>query len=212
VRIKRTKRTKVWGDASIDPRLVNFREQATDLIPTGSFARLTGFANEHNEEIEAMAGGIDHAVGSGAHDIAKGGEQLKEDCGRMPLGVRGKGANGLTGEAVQSGFVQFGMRDGSGWGDASLGGRGTGRCTGRWETGVGFRQLGVLFGWKFGQESQKFVSAPFISAKVDRWGRLVPVAVALVMIRHYYGSGICTIGAGDIVHTQWSRAKSDQRG
>src|SRR5271156_3822818 len=30
-------------DASIDPRLVNFREQATDLIPTGPFARLTGF-------------------------------------------------------------------------------------------------------------------------------------------------------------------------
>jgi hypothetical protein len=101
-------------DASVDPRLVNFREQATDLIPTGPFARLTGFAYQDNEEIEAMTGGIHHAVGSGTHDIAKSGEQLKKDCGRMRLGVRGKGTNSLAGEAVEGGFVQFGMRDGFG--------------------------------------------------------------------------------------------------
>ena len=41
-----------------------------------------------------MAGGVDHAVGSAADEVAKGGQQLEKDGGRMGFGVRSDGTDG----------------------------------------------------------------------------------------------------------------------
>ena len=51
------------GDAGGEPRVVDFREEAGDLTPTDALAGLAGVAYEHDEEIQAVAGGIGHAVG-----------------------------------------------------------------------------------------------------------------------------------------------------
>jgi hypothetical protein len=50
-----------------------------------------------------VAGGIDHAVRSGADHVAKGGQKLEQNGGGMRLGVRSDGADGEPGVAVKSG-------------------------------------------------------------------------------------------------------------
>ena len=52
-----------------------------------------------------MAGGTDHAVGAGADDVAKDGEQLEKNGRGMRLSVRGQGEDGQAGEAVEGGIV-----------------------------------------------------------------------------------------------------------
>jgi hypothetical protein len=52
-----------------------------------------------------VTGGADHAVGSGADDVSKGGEELEKNGGGMRLNVRGHGADGRTSEAVEGGVA-----------------------------------------------------------------------------------------------------------
>ena len=82
------------GDAAGEPRVIDFREEAGNLTPTGSLAGLAGFAYEHDEEVKAMASGVDHAVGSTADEVAEGSQELEEDGGRMCFGVRSDGVDG----------------------------------------------------------------------------------------------------------------------
>ena len=102
------------GDAGGEPRVVDFREEAGDLTPTGALAGLAGVAYEHDEEIQAVAGGIDHAVGSTADQVAECGQKLEEDGGRVALGVGSDGTDGESGETVESGFAQLWIRRGRG--------------------------------------------------------------------------------------------------
>ena len=97
------------GDAGGEPRAVDFGEEAGDLVPAGALAGLAGIAYEHDEEVEAVAGGIDHAVGSGADEVAEGGEELEEDGGGMGLGVGSDGADGESCETVKGGFGKHGI-------------------------------------------------------------------------------------------------------
>jgi hypothetical protein len=50
------------GHAARRPERVGFGEEAGDLAPTGPFAGLARFADENDEEIEAVTGGTDAAV------------------------------------------------------------------------------------------------------------------------------------------------------
>ena len=69
-----------------------------------------------------MAGGLDHAVGAGADDVAEGGEKLHKNRGRIRLGVRRDGADDQPAEAVECGPVQCGPegRPARGWGGLLL--------------------------------------------------------------------------------------------
>jgi hypothetical protein len=60
------------GDASVQPGMIDLRKEAHDLVQAGSLAGLAGFADQHDKEIEAVAGSIDHAVGARADQVAKG--------------------------------------------------------------------------------------------------------------------------------------------
>lgn len=101
------------GDAAREPRLVDFREEAGDLTPTGTLAALAGIAYEHDEEIQSVAGGVDHAAGSGADYVAEGSQKLEEDGSRMSLGVGSDGANGESRETVERSFAQGWTRGGA---------------------------------------------------------------------------------------------------
>ena len=110
------------GDAFGDPRAIDFGEEAADLVPAGSLASLAGFADQHDEEVETMAGGIDHAVGRGTNGIAERGQQLEEDGGGMGFAVRGQAAYGQPGDAVECGIAEDWSRERTGrW-----------RCGRRW--------------------------------------------------------------------------------
>ena len=102
------------GDAGGEPGVVDFCEEAGDLIPTGALAGLAGIAYEHDKEIQAVAGGIDHAVGSRADQVAECGQKLEEDGGRVGLSMRSDGADGESCETVESGFAQLWIRRGQG--------------------------------------------------------------------------------------------------
>ena len=94
------------GDAFGDPGMIDFSEEAADLVPACPLAGLAGFADQHHEKVETMAGSIDHAVGRGANGIAERGQQLEEDGGGMGLGVRGQGAYGHPRDAVECGLAE----------------------------------------------------------------------------------------------------------
>jgi hypothetical protein len=98
------------GDASIEPGAIHFGEKAGDLVPTGSLAGFAGFTYEHDEKVEAMTGGVDHAVGSAPDQVAEGGEELEKDGGGVSLGVRGDGADGESSEAMERGFGEPRLR------------------------------------------------------------------------------------------------------
>ena len=87
--------------------MVDFSEETGDLTPAGALAGLAGFADEHDVEVETVAGGIDHAVGSAADQVAEDGEKLEENGGRVGLGVRSDGADGESRETVKGGFAQL---------------------------------------------------------------------------------------------------------
>ena len=107
---KRSGRQAGGGDAIGDPGVVDFREEAADLVPACSLAGLAGFADQHHEKVETMAGSIDHAVGRGTNGIAERGQQLEEDGGRMGFRVWGQGAYGQAGDAVECGFAEDWIR------------------------------------------------------------------------------------------------------
>ncbi len=83
-------------------------EEAGDLTPAGAFAGLAGFADQDDEEVEAVAGGADGAVRRGAEDVAEGGEELQEDSRGVGLGVRSEAADNEAGQAVESRFSEGG--------------------------------------------------------------------------------------------------------
>ena len=95
------------GDTILPPGAIHLGEELGDLVPTGPLARLAGFSDQHDKEIQGVTGGPDHTVRSGADDVAKGGEQLQENGFRLGFGVRGLGAHGLPGEAIESVLVEY---------------------------------------------------------------------------------------------------------
>jgi hypothetical protein len=94
------------GYAAGRPQRVGFGEEAGDLAPAGSFTGLARFADENDEEVEAMARGPDAAVRAGADEVAEGGQELEKDGGGIGLGVRRECADEETGDAVESRAVQ----------------------------------------------------------------------------------------------------------
>jgi hypothetical protein len=91
------------GDAACRPERVCFGEEAGDLAPAGSFASLARFADEDNEEIEPVARGTDTAVRGRSDEIAKRGQELEEDGGRVGFGVRGEAIHDATRDTVEGG-------------------------------------------------------------------------------------------------------------
>ena len=95
------------GDTILRPGGIHFGEELGDLVPTRSLARLAGFSDQHDKQIQGVTGGPDHTVRSRTDDVAKGGEELQENGFRLGLGVRGQGAHGLPGEAIERVLVEY---------------------------------------------------------------------------------------------------------
>ena len=95
------------GDAFGDPGAIDFREEAADLVPTGPLAGLTGFADQHDEKIEAMASGIDQAMGAGTSGVAEGDQKLEKNGGGVSLGVRGESSCRRPRDAIEGGFAEY---------------------------------------------------------------------------------------------------------
>src|SRR5580658_627065 len=112
---KRSGRQASGGDAFGDPGLVDFSEEAADLVPACSLAGLAGLADQHHEKVETMAGSIDHAVGCGTNGVAERGQQLEEDGGGMGFAVRGQPAHGQPRDAVECGIAEDWIRGRTGW-------------------------------------------------------------------------------------------------
>jgi len=142
------------GDAGGEPGLVYLGEETCDLIPAGALAGFAGIAYEHDVEVQAVAGGIDHAVGAATDQVAEDGQKLEENGGGMGLSVGSDGADGESGETMEGGFAQVGVRGGSGQGCA--------RCF-EWSRRV--RAAGGLFGLTFVQKGEEFRLAPFYIGK-----------------------------------------------
>jgi hypothetical protein len=96
------------GDASGEPWAIDFCEEAGDLVPTGALAGFAGITYQHDKEVETVAGGVDHAVGSTTEEVAKGGQQLEKDGGRVGFGVRSDGTDCEPRESLKGGFAQYG--------------------------------------------------------------------------------------------------------
>ena len=64
------------------------------------------------KRLEGVAGGFDHAVGTGADEIAEGREELEEECSGMRFGVGGEGVDDASGGSVEGGFFELLM---DGW-------------------------------------------------------------------------------------------------
>jgi hypothetical protein len=137
------------GDAGGEPRAIHFSEEAGDLAPTGALAGLAGITYQDDEEVETVAGGVDHAVGSAADEVAKGGQQLEKNGGRMGFGVRSDGTHGEPGETMQGGFAQCGVRGSLGRRERWLRRRIWPGC---W-IWIGFGRLGLRLGWEIEQLS-----------------------------------------------------------
>jgi hypothetical protein len=105
------------GNAARRPERVCFGEEAGDLAPTGPFAGLARFADEDNEEIETVARGTDAAFRVWADEVAKGGQELEEDGGRVGFGVWGEAGNDATRDTVEGRGGECGWRGrgGCGW-------------------------------------------------------------------------------------------------
>jgi hypothetical protein len=89
------------GDAGGEPRAIHFCEEAGDLVPTGALAGLAGSTYQHDEEVKPVAGGVDQAMGSATDEVAKGGQQLEENGGRVGFGVRSDGIDHRSGKTVE---------------------------------------------------------------------------------------------------------------
>ena len=120
---KRGGRQASGGDAFGDPGVVDFSEETADLVPACSLAGLAGFADQHHEKVETMAGSIDHAVGRGTNGIAERGQQLEEDGGGMGFAVRGQAAYGQPRDTVECGIAEDWVRGGTGFGGVEGAGR-----------------------------------------------------------------------------------------
>jgi hypothetical protein len=133
------------GDAGGEPRLVYLSEETGDLIPAGAFAGFAGIAYEDDIEVQTVTCGVDHAVGSAADQVAEDREKLEENGGWMGFGVGSHGADGESGDTVESGLAQVGIGHGPGRGDA--------RCLrrGRW-----FGGLVGSFWLRLAQEVEEF--------------------------------------------------------
>lgn len=103
------------GDARGEPGGVDFGEETGDLPPTGSLAGFAGLADEDDEKVEAVAGGGNGGMRSGAEKIPESGEELEENAGWVGLGVGFQGADDLAGETVERGFGKLGPEGGRGF-------------------------------------------------------------------------------------------------
>jgi hypothetical protein len=102
-----TGRKASGGDPGGKPGVVDFGEETGDLTPAGALTGFAGIAYEHDVEVQTVAGGIDHAVGSAADQVAEDGQKLEKNGGRVGLGVRSDGADGESRETVKGGFAQL---------------------------------------------------------------------------------------------------------
>jgi hypothetical protein len=88
----------------------------------------------------------------------------------MGLGVGSNGAGGESCETVESGFPQLGGCEWSGRGCARWFGCGCRvRLTRRWEVGIGFRRLCVLFGLKLRQKTEQSAASFYIGESGHEW-------------------------------------------
>jgi hypothetical protein len=94
-------------DAGGEPGWVDAGEEVGDEVPAGAFAGFAGIADEDDEEVEGVAGGFDHAVGTGADEIAKGCEALEEERRGMRFGVGREGVDDASGGSVEGGFFEL---------------------------------------------------------------------------------------------------------
>ena len=99
-------------DAGGEPGGVDAGEEIGDEVPASAFAGFAGIADEDDEEVEGVAGGFDHAVGTGTDEIAEGGEELEEECSGMRFGVGRERVDDASGGPVEGGFVELLM---DGW-------------------------------------------------------------------------------------------------
>jgi hypothetical protein len=103
------------GDAVRGPETVGFGEEAGELAPACSFAGLARFADQYDEEIEAVTGGAHEAMRRMAGEVAEGGQELQEDGSGIGFGVRREGTDGEAGKAVESRLGQCGRSGRSGF-------------------------------------------------------------------------------------------------
>ena len=87
-----------------DPTGVGFVEEVGDLTPAGCFAGLAGFADQDDEEIEAVTGGAGHGVRFRADHVAEGGEELQEDGCGIGFSVQRETSDSEAGHALEGGF------------------------------------------------------------------------------------------------------------
>ena len=132
-----------------------------------------------------MAGGIDHAVGSAADEVAKGGQKLEEVGGRMGFGVRSHGTDGepclvhagrpraVRGSRIVGAARAMVAAPGVDWVADPVSGSGVWAC-----------------GWV---EIEQVASAlPQVSESGKEGGRIMPLIVFRSMIRHSHGSVIAS--------------------
>jgi hypothetical protein len=94
-------------DAGGKPGWVDGGEEVGDEVPAGAFAAFAGIAHEDDEEVEGVAGGFDHAVGSGADEITEGGEKLEQECSGMRFGVGCEAVDNASRGTVEGGFIEL---------------------------------------------------------------------------------------------------------
>jgi hypothetical protein len=84
-------------DTASEPERVDAFEQVRDEVPARAFASFAGIADEDDEEVESVAGGLNHAVRAGADEITEGRQELQQNGGRVSLGVGSEEANDAAG-------------------------------------------------------------------------------------------------------------------
>jgi hypothetical protein len=90
-------------DAVEGPVRVRLGKEGGNLTPAGSLAGFAGFADEDDEEIEAVPGGAYEGVRGGSKEVAEGGEKLEQDGSWVGFGMWSEAADYLAGQAVESG-------------------------------------------------------------------------------------------------------------
>ena len=91
--------------------MVDFGEEGGDLTPACSFAGFARFADEDDEEIEAVAGGTHEGVRGGSGEVAESGEELQQQSHGIGFAVRGKATDDTAGKAVEGGILECGWRE-----------------------------------------------------------------------------------------------------
>jgi hypothetical protein len=90
-------------DALADPARVDLGEQPADLRPGAALTGPAGLADQHHVQPRRVRGSVGDRVGAGSDDVAGGGQEGKEQPGRVGLGLRLQRPDDSTGDAVVGG-------------------------------------------------------------------------------------------------------------